>query len=194
MRRRGNLERWRGGRAAIGGLAALGAALVLGGAGTLRAAPSEAQTVTALLTEVAASPKKSVADDAVRRARVALDRGAKLRAGGDEAHARLFDGVAREWAETAKDLVRTVTAEGEAAAAHREADDAGATAQRERALLEEAIAQNGRRRAQIDEIDRQAKEAPVRTSKVAGKITPGAPAQEAPDKMEPKSGRDGGVQ
>lgn len=102
------------------------------------------------LAEIEASAQKELGQELVTRSRAALDRAARLRASGDEGHAKLADRVARRWAEAARDVVRAAVVEESAAAARRGATDAGARAERERALLEEAIAQSGRLRAQLE--------------------------------------------
>ncbi len=98
---------------------------------------------------------KSLAAEAVANAHSALERAARMRSGGDEAHARLADGLARDWAEGARDLVGAATVETRAHAAQRDALDAGARVERERALLEEAIARVGRLRAQLDDAEKE---------------------------------------
>jgi hypothetical protein len=142
----------------------------------------------ATLKEVEASARRDVATEMVARAKVALDRSARLRAAGDDAHARLADALARTWAEAAREVVRAAETEEKAATARRNATDAGVTADRERALLEEGIAQSGRLRAQLESLDRESKEQPARTSAQgadAGVKTKPQPA--------PKDVKDGGA-
>jgi hypothetical protein len=85
-----------------------------------------------------------------------------MRAAGDDAHGRLADGLAREQAEAARDLVRAVDAEKKASNARQGAMDAGAQLEREQALLEETIARTGRLRAELEAADREAKASPDR--------------------------------
>jgi hypothetical protein len=94
----------------------------------------------------------------VQRARDAIERARRMRATGDEAHAQLADGLARTEAETARDLVRALDAEKKADDARRGATDAGTVAERERALIEEGTARNGRLRAETAELGRPKKE------------------------------------
>lgn len=147
----------------------------------------------ALLKEVDASGKKDVATELVTRARAALDRGARLRSSGDEAHAKLADGVARTWAEAARDVTRAAAVEERATQARLAATDAGVVAERERALLEEAIAQAGRVRAQLESADRERKDQPSRTSAAAAKpdLDAGRPPSKPPAKEAPRA--DGGA-
>jgi hypothetical protein len=136
--------------------------------GALAMAAGDGRTATeSLLKEVEASPRKDVAEPLISRSRAALDQAARLRASGDEAHAKLADGVARSWAEAARDVSRAAVVEESAAAARRGATDAGILADRERALLEEAIAQSGRLRAQLEAAEREGKDQPARTSTTA---------------------------
>jgi hypothetical protein len=138
------------------------------------------------LHDVEASPKKDVAAEPVARARAALERGTRMRAAGDESHARLADSLARAWAEVARDVTRAAEVEARAAAMHLDAADAGTVAERERALLEEAVAESGRLRAQLETADGGGKQAPTRTSTAAREPTaPHAqPPKPAPAKAD----------
>jgi hypothetical protein len=104
-----------------------------------------------------------VADD-LRRARDALERATRMRDANDEKHAHLAEGLAAEWAQVAGDLVRALKAEEVATQTRLAANDAGARAERERALLEEGIARQGRLRAELDTVERQSRVGPDRTS------------------------------
>lgn len=172
------MRRWRT-RSTVAALT-LTAALAMGVVAA--AAGTDDRTATeAVLREVEASPKKDVAAEMTARSRGALDRAAKLRSSGDEAHARLADGLAKTWAEAARDVVRAVDIEEKAQASRRAATDAGVLAERERALLEEGIAQSGRVRAQLETVERESKEQPARTSAAANADTDGgAPRPKGP--------------
>lgn len=145
-------------------LGALVLALALAVAALAFAQPDDRGAAEAILKELEASPKKDVAQEMIGRAKTALDRGARMRSAGDETHARIADSVAKTWAEAARDIVRAVEVEERAANARRAATDAGVQADRERALLEEAIAQAGRVRAQLESLEREGKEQPAKTS------------------------------
>lgn len=143
------------------------------------AAGDERTAAESILKEVAASPKKEVANDLVARSRAALDRGSQLRTKGDEAHARLADQLAKTWAEAAREAAKAAVVEESATRARLDANDAGVTSERERALLEEAVAQSGRLRAQLEGTSAKDKEQPARTSAVANSDA-GAPKPKAP--------------
>jgi hypothetical protein len=177
-------------------------AMGLGLASGLHAAgPDDRASTDAVLREIEASPKKEVTAEMIVRSRAALDRAAKLRAAGDEPHARHADGLAKTWADAAREVLRAVDVEEKAQAARRSATDAGVVAERERALLEEGIAQSGRLKAQLETTEREAKEQPARTSAAANSDTDGgAPRPRAPRTPPaapaapgPASARDGGV-
>jgi hypothetical protein len=104
----------------------------------------------ATLTNVETSPHRDAAQDFVTRARASLDRANRLRAAGDEARAKLSERAALRWAEAARDIAQAVSTEEHTADLSRRATDAGQIADRERALLEEAAAQKGRLRAQLE--------------------------------------------
>ena len=136
---------------------------------------------------------KAVTAELVAHAREALERATRLRTAGDETHAKLADGLAREHAEAARDLARAIDAEEKAARARRAAIDAGAQVERERALLEEGIAQNGRLRSALDELERGRKEAPLRTNAAGAAADAGVKAPPSAG-TKPDAGRvDGGA-
>jgi hypothetical protein len=145
-------------------LGALAFALAIAIGALAFAQPDDRSAAESILKELDASPKKDVAQEMIGRAKTALDRGARMRSAGDETHARVADSVAKTWAEAARDIVRAVEVEERAANARRSATDAGVQAERERALLEEAIAQAGRVRAQLESLEREGKEQPAKTS------------------------------
>jgi hypothetical protein len=96
--------------------------------------------------------------DTLGRAKNALERATRLRAAGDEAHAKAADGLALEWAQTARDLVKAADAEGAAGELRRKALDAQAQLERSRGLVEEAIASIGRLRAELDQAEGKSRE------------------------------------
>ena len=149
----------------------------------------ERSAAEATLRVVEVSPRKAVVDELAAKAHAALDRGAKLRQSGDEGHAKLADGLALTWAEAARDVLRAVDTEDRAAAVRQNAADAGAAAERERALLEEGIGQTGRLKAQLATVTKETT-AP-RTSSI-GKDAPdgGTPS---PSSKNVAPGKDGGT-
>lgn len=110
---------------------------------------------------------KELAKEPIQRAREALERAQRLRDVRDEPRARLCDGLARTWAETARDVVKAADLEARAGAVRANASDAGAQVERERAQLEEGLGQQGRLRAQLEAIEHETKRGPDRTSAVA---------------------------
>jgi hypothetical protein len=102
-----------------------------------------------LAKEPGSASQLAPSDDAVTRARDALERATRMRNAGDEAHARLAEGLALEWAETARDRARTLAVETKAREAEVLTIEATARVERERALLEEAIARSGRLKAEV---------------------------------------------
>jgi hypothetical protein len=100
--------------------------------------------------------RAAVAADALARAKEALERATRLRSAGDEPHAKAADGLAREWAEDARDIARAAEAEAAAAEARRKAVDAQAQVERTRAMVEEGIARIGRLTAELNQVERPA--------------------------------------
>jgi len=138
---------------------------------------------------------KTVTAEPVALARAALERATRMRTAGDEKHARLSDGLALEWALTARDLARAGDVEQQARSARVDALDAGARAERERALLEEGIARTGRLRAELEAAEREQKDAPARTSTLgAGATVRTNTAAARPRRAAPAAGgTDGGA-
>jgi len=134
-----------------------------------------------------------VTADAVKQARASLERGRRMRDANDEPRARLAEALGRRWAEVARDLVRASDAEQAATVTRLAADDAGAHADRERALLEEAIATQGRLQAELDAL--QSKSKPDRTAATASSIDGGGVPPKASKNRPsaPRSTEPGGV-
>jgi hypothetical protein len=85
-------------------------------------------------------------------ARRALERATGARNAKDVRHAEMLEGLAREWAETARDVLRAASVEADAGALELAAADAGLRAERARALLEESIARRGRAEAELEKL------------------------------------------
>jgi hypothetical protein len=118
-----------------------------------------------IVKQLESSPARAaVAAEALGRAKEALERATRLRSAGDEPHAKAADGLAREWAEDARDIARAAEAEAAAADARRKAVDAQAQVERTRALVEEGIARIGRLTAELNRVERTAQPAGARGS------------------------------
>jgi hypothetical protein len=89
-------------------------------------------------------------------AKKALERARGARQSGDVAHAELLEGLAREWAEIARDLARAAAIEADAGALETSAAQAALRAERARALLEEAISRRGRAEAELEKLSADA--------------------------------------
>ncbi|HEY8086421.1 MAG TPA: hypothetical protein VIF09_01205 [Polyangiaceae bacterium] len=96
----------------------------------------------------------AVTGGAVEKAKGALERATRLRAAGDEPHARAADGLAIEWAQTARDLAKAADAETTAADLRHKAVDAQAQLERTKALVEEGITRVGRLQAELQEAEK----------------------------------------
>jgi hypothetical protein len=137
-------------------LATVTTAGVLACAAAFAQPADEHAAATAIVHQLSQDPAQNEAHraataDAVLEAKNALERATRLRVAGDEAHAKAADGLALEWAETARDVVRAVDAEAAAADLRHKALDAQAQLERSRALVEEAIASVGRLQAELDQ-------------------------------------------
>ena len=118
--------------------------------GAARAQGDDRTAAEALVVPADRAPPAPVTAEAMARARDALEQGTRLRTAGDEAHAKAADGLAREWAETARDLALAAAAEKQADERRHQALEAQARLERTRALVEDGIARLGRIRAELD--------------------------------------------
>jgi colicin import membrane protein len=122
------------------------AALALGGVALARDGRADDRAAAESLLRTV---EHASVGDAVKNARDALERATRMRVAGDEAHARLAEGLALEWAEAARDLARTVEVETQTRARETAAMEAKARVEREQALLEDAIARSGRLKVEL---------------------------------------------
>jgi hypothetical protein len=115
------------------------------GVGVALAAPGDRSSTEATLADLEKDPAtKELTADAVKKSRAALERATRMRASGDDTHARLAEGVAHDWAEVGKELARAADLEKKATSAHFDSQDASVQMDRERAMLEQRVAENGR--------------------------------------------------
>jgi len=165
-----HLHRWRG---AAAGLATACLAVVT----PARAQPTDSHAAAeALVGQLGADARAQLATDAVGQARAALERATRMRATGDERHAKAADELALEWAQMARDLLRAVEGETAAADVRKRSVDAQAQLERTRAAVEEGIARVGRLRAELAEA-----EAGARDRRPAVEVHDGEPAKKKPD-------------
>lgn len=171
------------------------------------APPGNGATAEKLLVEIEARAARDagtakVVAAAVENAKKSLERAHGARAATDTAHAAMLDGLALEWAETARDLERAAAAEQSALVAAKAAADATTQADRARSLLEETQARRQRAQAELEKAELDAKQAAkaaataeeerIATAKKGGKAAPikanpkKAPAAPAPKKAAPK--------
>jgi hypothetical protein len=123
-------------------------------AGPAAAQPNDAHaTAASLLAQLEGDTHAPLVADPVAQAKTALERATRMRATGDEVHARAADELALEWAQMARDLVKAAEAEATAAEARKKAVDAQAQLERTRAAVEEGIARVGRLKAELAEAE-----------------------------------------
>ena len=131
------------------GLAVAGMAL---GETSARAEGDDRSAAEALVKPLEQAASSPITAEALAGAKGALEQATRLRAAGDEAHAKAADGLAREWAETARDLSLAAAAERLADDRKRQSMQAQAQLERTRALVEEGIARLGRIRAELEAV------------------------------------------
>jgi hypothetical protein len=124
--------------------------LILGPSHSARA--DDRASAQAIVAELEGDPARATSvAEALGQARDAIERGTRMRASGDEAHAKAADGLALEWAETARDVARAVDVEKTAADLRRKVIAEQAQIQRARALIEEGIVRVGRLRKELED-------------------------------------------
>ena len=134
----------------IGVVAALGAPLLV----MASPPPDERSQAEATITELESNARtKTLCADPIAKARVALERAHRMRVAGDDRHARLVEGLARQWTMVAEELAHADEIESRAAAARALAADAGAHVERARATLEQQLAENGRMQAELAKLE-----------------------------------------
>jgi hypothetical protein len=127
------------------------------------APPGDGATAEKLLAEIESKTKaqgdaaRKVVAEPVQAARKSLERAHGARVSGDAAHARMLEGLALEWAETARDLQRGATAEGSAFQLAKKARAVATQADRARALLSETQDRRGRAAAELERLEAEAR-------------------------------------
>jgi hypothetical protein len=155
--------------------------LVIFGVGLGSSALGDQLSDRAVAEQILAAAGSSSAEAALLRApladaKKALERAEGARKSGDVPHAELLEGLAREWAETARDVARAAAIEADAGALETAAAQANIRAERARALLEEAISRRGRAEAELEKL-----------SVDAGPFPPKPPPTALPRGKAPKS-------
>jgi hypothetical protein len=166
------------------------------------APPGDGATTEKLLQEIEARAARDagtarVVAAAVESAKKSLERAHGARVSGDGVHARMLDGLALEWAETARDLERAAAAEQSSLVAAKGAADATTQADRARSLLEETQARRLRAAAELEKAEAEAKEVAkaaakaeqdrIEAAKKGGKAAPpSGGAKKPPAAAEPK--------
>lgn len=136
-----------------------------------------------------------VVAEPVESATRALERAHGARAAGDAIHARMLDGLALEWAETARELDRAATEERVALATTTRSHEVSTQVERARALLQETQGRRGRVAAELTHVETEAKEAKVAAAEAEATrlVTPkrGAvrAAKGSPSKAPPSAGK-----
>jgi len=113
-------------------------------AGAANVTADRAAADAAIAAIQADEAQRRIAQDPLSRAQRALQRADGARGSADHEHGALLEALAREWAESGVDLVRTARAEAEANEQHRRASEAESKARRARTLIEETVARRTR--------------------------------------------------
>lgn len=107
--------------------------------------------------EVKGTERASIVQEAVGKARRALERAHGARTSGDEPHAAMLSALALDWARVASTLLTASNAERSAESAAKESQEVGTKVERARALLAESQAQRGVVAAELARLEAEAK-------------------------------------
>ncbi len=123
--------------------------------GVALAAQGDRVATQALIAELQSdADHRAAVADPVAHAQDALERAARMRSAGDEVRASEAEALARQWAETGRDVLRAVQAEARANDLRKKALETEAQVAKTREVVEEVIARTGRLRAQIEATER----------------------------------------
>lgn len=133
------------------------------------AVAGDSTTAQGIIRELEAKATKDaeaakVIAEPIKSAKRALERAHGARTSGDQAHGKMLEALALEWAEAARTLDRAAAAERAATAVSRKAHEVLTRAERARALLEETQARRGRAAAELIKVEADAKDAKSRAS------------------------------
>ena len=177
--------------AALGAALSPASALAHGGgayvqAPTPPAPPGDGAKAEELLAKVDAEVKgterASIVQEAVGKARRALERAHGARTSGDEPHAAMLSALALDWARVATTLLTASNAERSAESAAKESQEVGTKVERARALLAESQAQRGVVAAELVRLEAEAVRLGAKKGepgKVKGDAAKSAPAKPA---------------
>lgn len=117
---------------------------------------SDRDVAARIVTELEKQQQQArLAKEPLAKATSALGRAADARAAGDHVHGARLEALAREWAETATDLVRAATVEQKLASVQKQLTDTETRLVRARALIEETVARRGRAKDKVEELERK---------------------------------------
>ena len=113
--------------------------------------PSSASAGPASSSRSSRSPA-AAASHALSQTRRALERADQAKAAGDAVTASYLEGLAREWAEMAQDIIRASTAENHADRAQLAAASASANVRKAQAMLETLAGRRSRAEGELQEV------------------------------------------
>lgn len=123
---------------------------------------SDRDVAARIVAEVSKQPAHArLAKEPLDKAAHALRRAEDARAAGDQLHGAELEALAREWAETATDLVRAASVEDKLAAVQKELTATETRLLRARALIEETVARRGRAKEKLEQLEQGKKPQPA---------------------------------
>jgi colicin import membrane protein len=119
---------------------------------------SDRDVASRLISELGKQPAQAkLAHEPLDKAAKALQRAEDARAAGDQLHGAELEGLGREWAETASDLVRAASVEQKLAGVQKELTETETRLVRARALIEETVARRGRAKEKLEQLEKSKK-------------------------------------
>jgi len=154
--------------------------------------PTSATSSTSAATSASSSGSESAnqptnpAKHALEQTRRALDRADQAKAAGDTITARHLEGLAREWADMARDILRASEAESRADQNQLAAVSASASARRTQAMIDTLASRRSRAEGELQQVRSESSASLPAAAISAARVRP-APARPTPTSAAPTS-------
>lgn len=152
-------------------------------------APDDRSVANEIISQQTAGSSAPVASRALAEARRALQRADHARSAGDTANARHLEGLAREWAEMARDVARATNAEQRADRNQRAAASASLQVRKTHAMIETLVARRARAQGELQQLHAASSAGIPAAALSAARMRPPAPGSaSARPSLDPPGG------
>ena len=150
-------------------------------------APDDRKAATEIISQQTAGSSTPAASHALAEASDALERADQARSAGDTVNATHLEGLAREWAEMARDIARATNAEALADRNQQAAASASAQVRKTHAMIETLVARRARAQGELQQLHGASSASIPSAALSAARLRPRAPGS-APTQPAPKPG------